>query len=122
MVQYAVMSESSEPQAVESQPEQPQPGQPQPEQAQATDPQAKRRAQPEQQAPPVQRLRLRYQLLQHGDGVRPSDELLVTQLSPIDRSVLGQAVREIAAVQKRMANIAVYSPVEEWVTGATRRP
>ena len=70
----------------------------------------------------LQRLRLRYQLMQHEDGVRPSDELLVARLSPIDRSVLSQAVREIAAVQRRMANVSAYVPEEQWVTGATRRP
>jgi CBS domain-containing protein len=69
----------------------------------------------------LQRLRLRYQLMQHQDGIRPSDELLVARLSPLDRSVLGQAVREIAAVQRRMANVSAFVPPSEWVTGATPR-
>jgi CBS domain-containing protein len=70
----------------------------------------------------LQRLRLRYQLMQHEDGARPSDELLAARLSPLDRSVLGQAVREIAAIQRRMANVSAYVPASDWVTGATRRP
>ncbi len=62
----------------------------------------------------LQRLRLRYQLMQHQNGVRPSDELIVEQMSPIDRSIIVQAVREIAAVQKRMTNVSSYLPAEEW--------
>ena len=62
----------------------------------------------------LQRLRLRYQLLQHQNGARASDELMVETMSPIDRSIIAQAVREIAGVQKRMTNIASYVPAEEW--------
>ncbi len=67
----------------------------------------------------LQRLRLRYQLLQHQDGMKPSDELLVARLSPIDRSVLAQAVREIASVQRRMVNVSAYVPESQWVSPAT---
>jgi CBS domain-containing protein len=35
-------------------------------------------------------------------------------LSPIDRSMLAQAVHEIAAVQRRMDNVAVYLPADAW--------
>ena len=62
----------------------------------------------------LQRLRLRYQLLQHADGDKPSDTLTMTLMSPIDRSVIGQAVREIAATQRRMANVSAYVSAEEW--------
>lgn len=62
----------------------------------------------------LQRLRLRYQLMQHQNGARPSDELMVESMSPIDRSVIAQAVREIAAAQKRMTNVAAYLPADEW--------
>lgn len=62
----------------------------------------------------LQRLRLRYQLLQHANGDRPSDTLTMTLMSPIDRSVIGQAVREIAATQRRMANVSAYVSAEEW--------
>lgn len=62
----------------------------------------------------LQRLRLRYQLLQHQRGDRPSDVLVMDRMSPIDRSVVAQAVREIASVQRRMDNVSVYVPAEAW--------
>ena len=63
----------------------------------------------------IQRLRLSYQLMQIGEGRHPSDRLVVARMSSIDRSILGQAVREIANAQKRLANIAAYVSPEEWV-------
>jgi len=63
----------------------------------------------------LQRLRLRYQLLQHQRGDRPSDVFVMDRMSPIDRTVVAQAVREIASVQRRMDNISVYVPAEAWV-------
>lgn len=62
----------------------------------------------------LQRLRLRYQLRQWRDGEPPTDVLEMATVSPIDRSILAQAIREVAAVQRRMDNIAVYVPVDEW--------
>lgn len=62
----------------------------------------------------LQRLRLRYQLLQVSEGQQPSDALMVGHMSPIDRSIIAQAVREIASAQKRMSNISAYLPAEEW--------
>lgn len=62
----------------------------------------------------LQRLRLRYQLLQHRAGERPSDVLAMDRLSPIDRSVLAQAVREIAAAQRRVDNAATYVDTADW--------
>lgn len=62
----------------------------------------------------LQRLRLRYQLRQWRDGEPPTDVLAMATVSPIDRSILAQAIREVAAVQRRMDNIAVYVPVDEW--------
>lgn len=62
----------------------------------------------------LQRLRLRYQLMQHADGQRPSDEVTMEQMSAIDRSVIAQAVREITAAQRRMANVSAYVATEEW--------
>ncbi len=66
----------------------------------------------------LQRLRLRYQLMQHGSGDRPSDLLTLDRLSPIDRSLVAEAVREIAAIQRRMTNIAAYVPEESWTAAA----
>jgi CBS domain-containing protein len=62
----------------------------------------------------LQRLRLRYQLLQVQRGEQPTDLLTLDRLSPIDRSIVTQAVREIAAVQRRMDNIAHYLPIGAW--------
>jgi CBS domain-containing protein len=62
----------------------------------------------------LQRVRLRYQLRQVRSGERPSDLLVMRQISSIDRSVIAQAVREISAVQRRMDNVAHYVPVEGW--------
>lgn len=62
----------------------------------------------------LQRLRLRYQLLQHQRGDRPSDLLVMDQMSPLDRSVIIQAVREISSVQRRMDNVSLYVPAEAW--------
>ena len=67
----------------------------------------------------LQRLRLRYQLRQYQAGERPTDVVTVGRLSPIDRSVLAQAVREISAVQRRMDNVSHYVDVEDWVSPAT---
>ena len=62
----------------------------------------------------LQRLRLHHQLRQLRDGVEPSDQVDLAALSPIDRSVLAQAVREVGAAQRRMDRIAQYVPVDEW--------
>ncbi len=62
----------------------------------------------------VQRLRLRCQIEQFERGEKPSDMLIRDRLSPIDRSVLAQAVHEIAAVQRRMDNVAAYVPADAW--------
>jgi CBS domain-containing protein len=62
----------------------------------------------------LQRLRLRYQIAQVRMGELPSDVLTRERMSPIDRSVVTQAVREITAVQKRMDRIAVYEPPRVW--------
>lgn len=62
----------------------------------------------------LQRLRLRYQLMALRAGRRPSDRLTFQLMSPIDRSVTAQAVREVAAVQRRLANVSAYVPAEEW--------
>lgn len=62
----------------------------------------------------LQRLRLRYQLMQLQRGERASDLLSRDRLSPIDRSMLAQAVREIASAQRRMDNVSAYLPASQW--------
>ena len=64
----------------------------------------------------VQRQRLRYQIEQYERSEKPSDLLVRDRLSPIDRSMLAQAVHEIAAVQRRMENVAVFLPADEWAS------
>ncbi|NMO05039.1 histidine kinase [Gordonia sp. TBRC 11910] len=67
----------------------------------------------------LQRLRLHYQLMQYADGVDPSDTLTMQLMSPIDRSVIGEAIREIAAAQRRMANVSSFVDSEEWIGSTT---
>jgi CBS domain-containing protein len=62
----------------------------------------------------LQRLRLRYQLIEYERGEKPLDVVSRERMSPIDRSVVTEAVREIAAVQRRMDNVAAYLPAEAW--------
>lgn len=62
----------------------------------------------------LQGVRLTAQLGQLQRGETPSDVLRLEHLSPLDRSVIASAVREIAAVQRRMDNLAVWLPAEEW--------
>lgn len=63
----------------------------------------------------LQKTRLRYQLAQLDRGEQPSDVMSMRRLSPLDRSLIGQAVREIATVQKRMANVSqLVDPAAWW--------
>ncbi|HEX4249777.1 MAG TPA: putative nucleotidyltransferase substrate binding domain-containing protein [Pseudonocardia sp.] len=64
----------------------------------------------------LQRLRLRYQLMQHRSGDRPSDLITISRMSSIDRSVIAQAVREISTVQRRMGNVSQFVPAESWAS------
>jgi CBS domain-containing protein len=64
----------------------------------------------------LQRLRLRYQIQQHQRGEPPSDVLEMDHVSPIDRSVIAQAVREVAAAQRRMDNVSHYVSAESWAS------
>ncbi len=63
----------------------------------------------------LQRLRLRYQLRQIDAGETPTDVLELDRVSPIDRSVITEAVREVAAAQRRMTNIAAYVEPDAWL-------
>ncbi len=62
----------------------------------------------------IQAVRLRYQLEQSERGEPPTVLLSRDRLSTIDRSMLAQAVREIAALQRRMDNVAVYMAADAW--------
>ncbi|MGI8459733.1 MAG: putative nucleotidyltransferase substrate binding domain-containing protein [Propionibacteriaceae bacterium] len=63
----------------------------------------------------LQRLRLHQQIETLHAGDTPSDVLRMDRLSPLERSVIAQAVREISAVQRRMDNVAAYVSPEGWV-------
>ncbi|GAC48146.1 putative nucleotidyltransferase substrate binding domain-containing protein [Gordonia aichiensis] len=59
----------------------------------------------------LQRVRLNYQVAQFDRGEVVSDVLDMKRLSPLDRSMVAQAVREIAGAQRRAANRAHYLPL-----------
>ncbi|WP_229674170.1 putative nucleotidyltransferase substrate binding domain-containing protein [Nakamurella endophytica] len=63
----------------------------------------------------LQRIRLSYQLAQLERGDPATDVLSMHRLSPLDRSLIAQAVREVAAIQRRVANLAQLLDPEEWV-------
>jgi CBS domain-containing protein len=58
----------------------------------------------------VQRTRLRHQLEQLEAGDTPSDTITPGDVSTIEASVLDEAIREILAIQRRMANKSRYVP------------
>src|SRR3712207_9293610 len=58
----------------------------------------------------VQRMRLRHQLEQLESGATPSDTMRLRDLSSIEVSVLDEAIREILAIQRRMANLTRFAP------------
>jgi CBS domain-containing protein len=64
----------------------------------------------------LQRMRLRHQLNQIARGDKPTDVIDREELSPIERSIIAQAVREINAIQRRMDRVAQYAPPESWAT------
>lgn len=55
------------------------------------------------------RIRLNYQLEQIERREEPSDIITMRRLSPLDRSMIAQAVREISSVQRRMANMSQFA-------------
>ncbi|MFT3861885.1 putative nucleotidyltransferase substrate binding domain-containing protein [Micropruina sp.] len=62
----------------------------------------------------LQSIRLRHQLTEVEQGRPPGDQLDLDRVSPIDASIIARAVKEIAAVQQRMANLARYENPEDW--------
>ncbi|WP_298444239.1 putative nucleotidyltransferase substrate binding domain-containing protein [Gordonia sp. (in: high G+C Gram-positive bacteria)] len=69
----------------------------------------------------LERIRLRHQLGQIVRGETPTDVIDRRTLSPIERSVIGESVREITAVQRRMDRVSSYLPVESWATRPAER-
>ncbi|MEE3850603.1 putative nucleotidyltransferase substrate binding domain-containing protein [Gordonia sp. LSe1-13] len=64
----------------------------------------------------LQRVRLTYQVAQFDRGEPVGDVLDMKRLSPLDRSLVAQAVREIAGVQRTMSNMSQFLPAGETVT------
>jgi CBS domain-containing protein len=50
----------------------------------------------------LQRLRMAHQVDQLSAGQRPGDIITMSELSPLNRSLLNDALREILAVQRRI--------------------
>ena len=68
----------------------------------------------------LQRIRLHRQLEQQAAGDPPSDVMSLDRLSPLDRRVIAETVREISAVQRRMDNIAVRVDLDAWALPASQ--
>ena len=59
----------------------------------------------------LQKVRISYQVAQLDRAERVGDVITMRRLSPLDRGLVGQAVREIAGIQRRMTNMAHYAPL-----------
>ncbi|GAA2050451.1 DUF294 nucleotidyltransferase-like domain-containing protein [Williamsia deligens] len=59
----------------------------------------------------LQKVRLSYQVAQLDRAERVGDVITMRRLSPLDRGLVGQAVREISSVQRRMATVSHYTPL-----------
>jgi CBS domain-containing protein len=55
----------------------------------------------------LQRLRMSHQVDQLAAGQRPGDIVTMSELSPLNRSLLNDALREIVAVQRRAGSIGL---------------
>jgi CBS domain-containing protein len=55
----------------------------------------------------LQRLRLTHQVEQIAAGHTPGDIVTMSELSPLNRSLLGDGLREIAAVRRRVGNLGL---------------
>jgi CBS domain-containing protein len=55
----------------------------------------------------LQRLRMTHQVEQLALGNRPGDVITMSELSPLNRSLLNDGLREIAAVQRRVGNFGI---------------
>ena len=55
----------------------------------------------------LQRLRMAHQVEQLSAGHTPGDVVTMSELSPLNRSLLGDGLREIAAVRRRVGNFGI---------------
>lgn len=58
----------------------------------------------------VQRLRMAHQVDQLAAGHTPGDVVTMSELSPLNRSLLNDGLREIASVQRRVRNVTLLPP------------
>lgn len=58
----------------------------------------------------VQRLRMAHQVEQLAAGHTPGDVITMSELSPLNRSLLNDGLREIAVVQRRVRNLTLLPP------------
>jgi hypothetical protein len=73
----------------------------------------------------VQHVRLRHELEHLGAGETPSDTMRLRAMSAIEANVLDEAIREILAIQRRIANRRSTSRTSKahlWPDTATRDP
>lgn len=61
----------------------------------------------------TQRLRLRHQISQLRAGHTPSDVIILGDLSPVERSMLSEGVREITDIQRRVRTRITYQPAHQ---------
>jgi CBS domain-containing protein len=55
----------------------------------------------------LQRLRMAHQVAQLAQGHTPGDVITMSELSPLNRSLLNDGLREIVAVQRRVRNVGI---------------
>ncbi|HKV21261.1 MAG TPA: putative nucleotidyltransferase substrate binding domain-containing protein [Mycobacterium sp.] len=55
----------------------------------------------------LQRLRMAHQVAQIAEGHTPGDVITMSELSPLNRSLLNEGLREIVAVQRRVRNVGI---------------
>ena len=58
----------------------------------------------------LQRLRMAHQVAQLAAGHTPGDVITMSELSPLNRSLLNDGLREIVAVQRRVRNVGMVPP------------
>ena len=55
----------------------------------------------------LQRLRMAHQVAQIAAGHTPGDVITMSELSPLNRSLLNEGLREIVGVQRRVRNVGI---------------
>ncbi|OYD69860.1 putative nucleotidyltransferase substrate binding domain-containing protein [Rhodococcus sp. OK302] len=61
----------------------------------------------------LQQIRVRHQTEQFAAGNPPNDEIVIADLTPLSRNLLGNAIREVAGVQRRLEYTASASAIPD---------